>query len=132
MEYFAKWKEIYNTGIESIDIQHKKLFQLSNILNDSMISGKSYDIIEEIFLELIDYTEKHFDEEEDLMLKNKYPDISHHINVHKYLQQQLNDFYEQFKSGKLLLAPIKIREFLKTWILNHIIGTDTDYIPYIK
>lgn len=132
MEYFAEWKEIYNTGIEHIDAQHKKLFQLSNILNDSMISGKSYDIIEEIFLELIDYTEKHFEEEEELMFNNQYPDISHHTNIHKYLKQQLNDFYEQFKTGKLLLAPIKIRDFLKTWILNHIIGTDTDYINYIK
>jgi hemerythrin-like metal-binding protein len=66
------WSECFATHIETIDSQHKKLFELLNKLSDNFNkNGPSEDSIDEVLKKLIHYAHEHFIEEELLMLHSK-------------------------------------------------------------
>ena len=65
-----KMKKEFETGIEFIDEQHAKLFEIANetynlLMNDFKID--KYDEVIELLVELKDYTKFHFKQEEEYM-----------------------------------------------------------------
>lgn len=122
-----KWKDDYNIGINVIDEQHKKLFEIANraydvIKNDFYID--KYDKIVAIIEELKDYTKFHFTTEEEYMLS---------INYKRFFSQKMehDKFIEEM--NKVNLEEIDINqdkyltdllEVVVQWISNHILEKD--------
>ena len=86
--------------------------------------------IGKIFDELVQYTASHFSDEEALQARANYPDINNHKEVHKKLVAKVLEYGEQLKAGKLQAADLM--RFLSDWLINHIQGTDSKYVPYVK
>jgi len=125
-----QWKESYRLGIEEIDNQHKKLFEIANrayeLLKNEMLVDK-YDHIVSIIEELRDYAKYHFQYEEDYMEK---------INYRKRLSHKVinNDFVEKMNEINLDQVDenqdqylMNILDFVVQWIEQHILGTDKLY-----
>jgi hemerythrin len=122
-----KWKDQYCLGVESIDEQHKELFNIANriydLLKNELIMDK-YDQIIEIIEELKKYTVYHFKAEEEYMQR---------IGYKKFLSQKVahNDFLEKMDSidldkidnghNEYLLG---ILDFVCIWLVEHIIKED--------
>lgn len=70
-----KWQDKFNTGVENLDAQHRRLFAIANeayglLKNDLRVD--KYDDIVAILTELRDYTQYHFQTEEEYMLSIGY------------------------------------------------------------
>jgi hemerythrin len=130
MELFS-WKDSLNTGISEIDEQHKKLVGLINKLYDAMSQGKSREIMQAVLGELSNYVITHFATEEKLMKQFGYDDYDSHKQEHKFFIDKLNEFKLKFSAGDAALS-LEVLNFLKDWLLTHIIGTDRKYIPLFK
>lgn len=122
-----KWKDEYGTGVESIDEQHKKLFEIAGrayeLIKNQFIIDK-YDMIVEVINELKEYTIYHFQEEEKYMIENGYKKIFTHKVVHSDLIQKLNeiDFNKiENNQDKYLLD---LLNFIVNWIDEHILKND--------
>lgn len=122
-----KWKEEYSLGVEKIDRQHRKLFEIAGrvyeLLKDELRIDK-YDKIVAILEELKDYTVYHFQSEEEYMRS---------INYRKYLSHKVrhDDFIEKISSVDLYQVDhrqeqhlLEILEFIVNWIDSHILGED--------
>ncbi|MFL0250741.1 bacteriohemerythrin [Clostridium neuense] len=118
-----EWNEEYVIGIEKIDEQHKKLFEIANeayrLLKDPFLIDK-YDRILRIVKELKDYTKYHFDYEEEYM---------QNIGYRKYLSQKVahDDFIDKINKVNLKEmdnnqdeAILNLLEFVVKWIGEHI------------
>jgi len=125
------WKESLNVGIKDIDGQHRRLVALINKLFEAMSQGKSKEIMHSVFSELSNYVITHFATEEKLMKKYKYSDYDQHKQEHKFFIDKLNEFKIKFSNGNLSIS-LEVLNFLKDWLLKHIIGTDRKYIPLFK
>ena len=119
------WNSSYEIGIEKIDAQHKDLVEIIANLFNSMKVGLGYKEIENTIGKLRDYSNYHFTEEEKLMKEINYPKISEHIEVHSYFTEIVEDFYKRYKEGEIALT-IKMLDFLKNWLLNHISTMDKE------
>ena len=79
------FKDEYRTGIESIDQEHIKLFEIADrayeVLVDEFIPDK-YDYIVEILNELTDYAATHFKHEEEYMMSIRYKKLISHRAEH--------------------------------------------------
>ena len=72
------WKPEYSVGIENIDNQHKKMFEILNVLRQA---AEARDDVEADFYTvrlLRYYAEYHFNSEEQLMAKYNYPGLDKH------------------------------------------------------
>lgn len=126
-----KWRDSYSVGIEKFDNQHKKLVQILNDLLDAMHSGMAHVILENKLNELVDYAHTHFSDEEDLFDRYDYPQKVEHHNQHIQLLAQVQKLLEDLSKGSIVIT-LQTTDFLKDWLINHILGDDMEYASFFK
>lgn len=124
-----EWKEKYSVGIEKFDNQHKKLFQLLDLIFEAMKEGKGKSILAPVLAELQNYIVIHFADEEVLMNKYNYPDMASHIKEHKVFIDKVQKTNEKYQAGNMVLT-LEISSFLRDWLVNHIQGIDQKYANF--
>ncbi|NUM42497.1 MAG: bacteriohemerythrin, partial [Leptospiraceae bacterium] len=90
------WDESYSVGVDSIDLQHKNLFDMINNLHDNIHSIKNEPLaIKTTLDELISYIQYHFLHEEELLKKNNFPEFQVHSIEHEKLCGNLEEFIKK-------------------------------------
>jgi hemerythrin len=125
------WKPTYSVGVPEMDDQHKRLVEILNELNEGLVKGQGKDKLYSTLMGLIDYTKKHFADEEKLMEKSGYPKLDQHKKEHKELTQQVVDFARQYNAGEKGIT-IELMNFLRSWLVVHIQGKDAEYGRHIN
>ncbi|MGE5396637.1 MAG: bacteriohemerythrin [Chitinophagales bacterium] len=121
------WKDDYSIGVETIDEQHKKLFEIANrayaLLKNELLTDK-YDQIVAIFDELKDYTVYHFGFEQEYMASIGYKKLLSHKVIHDDFIEKINeiDFNQVDQEQEKYL--MDILNFVVQWIEQHILGMD--------
>ncbi len=122
-------KPEYLTGIDFIDQEHARLFELAqetqDLLDDSVLLDKSDQIVE-LVSELVNYTRSHFAHEEEYQKSIQYPYITQHAAQHRQFESKLSeidldalsDFEQQNETVEDIL------DFLVDWLINHILRVD--------
>lgn len=128
---FIKWKDSFSVGIDVIDQDHKKLLGMINQLQTAAHYQTDEALIESTLNDLIEYTKYHFSREEKMMEKNNYPDFENHKKQHEAMVEQVTGFINEYRVDKTRTIENVIM-YLKTWLINHINGSDKEYAPYIK
>ncbi|NLB88014.1 MAG: hemerythrin family protein [Syntrophomonadaceae bacterium] len=122
-----QWKDDYSLGIEEIDKQHQRLFEIADqayqILKDDFSIDK-FDQVIAILEELKEYAVYHFKTEEEYMQKIGYRKFLSHKVIHddfirKVQETDLNKVDEN--PDKYLL---EVLDFIVNWIDEHILGVD--------
>ena len=126
-----EWGPKYHIGIKSIDDQHKILVDLINDLYDAFGSQKNKKVIKKVIKELLDYTVYHFGNEEESFKKIGYKESDNHQIQHEKFIEKIETFGKEFEEGDASLS-FEILDFLKNWLLNHILKIDTKYVPHFK
>ncbi len=124
------WSARLETSIEAVDTQHKELVRLVNLLHKAMRLQKGAAEVGGILNDLAQYTVSHFNYEEELFDRYKYPETGQHKKIHAKLVSQVTDFQKEFESGKATVT-MDLMDFLKDWLKNHIMKTDMAYAPFI-
>jgi len=132
MEEF-KWTEKFNTGITSIDRQHRELFREIDKLALAIYTGESKRHLKGSLNFLEEYIENHFLDEENLMELNYYNDFDKHARQHKQFRILFENFKDDFaqRGGDSYLA-IRLEKEIRKWWEYHILNIDMMYVPYIK
>jgi len=124
------WNDSYNTGIASIDAQHKKLVEILNQLFSAMEKGQAREILGKLLDELIQYTVTHFATEEKYFKLYGYTESITHKMEHDALTKKAVELQTQYKAGKMVMTT-QVANFLKEWLSGHILGSDKKYVPFL-
>lgn len=120
-------KPEYYTGIDFIDEEHKKLFEIANrayeLLVNEFIPDK-YDYIMEVIGELKDYARYHFDHEEDYMGKIKYRKLLSHKVAHDGFIEKIGEYEDDIVDDRQKEALLRLLDFLTDWLVDHILKQD--------
>lgn len=126
-----QWSEEYVIGIDKIDEQHKKLFEIANrayeLLKNPFITDK-YDKIVIIIKELKDYTKYHFNYEEKYMQGIGYRRYFSQKLAHDEFIEKINKFDLKNIDNNQNEAILNLLEVIATWIGEHI-KTEDSKIP---
>ncbi len=121
------WKDDYCIGVEEIDNQHKKLFEIANgiykLLKNDVYLDK-YDRIVSLLDELKDYTVYHFKTEEDYMHGIGYKKLLSHKVQHDDFIEKINDVDYQKVDESQQAYLLELLDFVAAWIVHHIIEND--------
>ncbi|MBU3191881.1 hemerythrin family protein [Clostridium bowmanii] len=120
-------KEEYKLGIELIDTQHAKLFEIGerayNLLKDSYRVDK-YDRIIEIIEELRRYTIIHFRDEEEYMDSINYKRLFTQKIDHAEFIKKINDVNLDKIDQNQDEYIMEILNIISKWLVEHIIEKD--------
>ena len=117
------WSDKLNTGVPSVDEQHKKLVSMVNRMNHALLTGKANETVGRVLDDLIDYTASHFQHEERLMTTHDFPGYNEHKRQHDELKQNVLDLQRRFNEGSARLN-VEVMVFLRNWLKGHIMGSD--------
>ncbi|WP_413698886.1 bacteriohemerythrin [Psychromonas sp. KJ10-10] len=120
------WDEHFNTGLASIDKQHRKLVEIINRLASHVAYDASEESLATIFDELISYTEYHFKTEEKLW--HEYLPNDDLDSAHQAVHQEFVTTVLKLKNAQQGAPLNEIAEqalgFLSKWLASHILDTD--------
>ena len=120
------WNDELSVKVKEIDDQHKKLIGLVNNLHDAIQAGKGKQVLEETLLELVNYTEYHFQTEEKYMKQFKYPGYLPHKMAHDEFAKKVLTHQADLKADRFV-EPLAVMVFLKVWVTSHIMDMDHQY-----
>ncbi|MDH4183486.1 MAG: bacteriohemerythrin [Nitrospinota bacterium] len=126
-----EWNNRFSVDIPKYDSQHLRLFFIINNLHDAMEKGLGQAALRNILDELVEYTLIHFQEEEMSMADCRYPGLATHVQEHKKLQAEVNNFINDLNSGKSVVTG-EVLGFLVKWLKDHIVQSDKKYSPFLK
>jgi hemerythrin-like metal-binding protein len=118
-----KWLNEYNIGVSTIDQQHKKLAASITGLQHALTTTYVNRQMAKTLKFLVDYTQHHFHEEEEVMQSVGFPDLEKHKQLHKDLVNDVRQILIRLKNKETIHAGDLI-DFLIGWLQNHIIEED--------
>jgi hemerythrin len=97
------------------------------------MNGRGLDMLKETLDFLVNYTERHFADEEELMQKYAYPAFEDHRKFHEDFKITVSGLVEDFKtngSSQDLLE--KVNSIIVRWLVQHIKQEDYRIVKFIQ
>jgi len=126
-----RWRDTYDTGVEAVDLEHRKLVELIEAMHTSIRDDEPKETVEQVINEIVEYTQDHFKNEESLMQNEQYPKLDEHKIEHRTLIEEVAVFKERllndFPDGRQ-----DFYRFLREWLINHILDSDKKFGVYVS
>ena len=115
---FLTWKPEYSVGVDSMDDEHRQMFELINEIHAEMSERPDADSIEQFLGDTHSAIAMHFALEERVMRDAGYGEYAAHKEDHEDLLDQIRDMMDTFdqdtEAGIRMLG-----ERLSDWFLTH-------------
>ncbi|QWR76923.1 bacteriohemerythrin [Candidatus Magnetomonas plexicatena] len=126
------WDESLSTGVDTIDKQHKEIIARINALL-SMSDEEKEGELDKILRFFGGYVIDHFNTEEAIMIKHKYPQYDEHKGEHmKFLKSysSLKRLFEKEGATELIITATQNQAV--DWLIKHIMNTDQKMADFIR
>ncbi len=129
------WRDAMCVGDPTVDEDHKHLVDLINVFEKAIVGDVDHKRVARVLLGLVDYTGQHFAREEQLQLAIRYPYHESHRRSHRDVLKKLSDIVTEYSVAPA--GPARDRmvrdlaNFLKEWLVDHIIQSDLRMKPYV-
>jgi hemerythrin len=127
------WSMDLATGNTEIDTQHKQIFRLTSNLAEASKAGQDPKFLKETLDFLVDYTVKHFTDEEALSSRYNYPGYREHKKLHDDFRTtvaQLSAEYDTRGNSKELWD--RATTTVVHWVIQHIKQQDFKLAEFIR
>ena len=127
-----QWSDDLAVGHPLIDSQHRGLFDQFAQLLAACDQHRGPEHLRELFDFLDEYVKTHFREEEALMERFDYPEMTRHRQKHRYFIDQLAGLKQELQtSGPTIQVLIRTNKALIFWLTEHIREVDTGLAAHL-
>jgi len=128
-----EWNKGLETGIELIDNQHRELIKRIDALDLAIYGGTAKTELVIMLEYLATYVSRHFEAEEEMMMKVNYPDFPKHYEEHKKFREVYGRILQEYKvKGADSYLAMELDRQVRHWLEHHLMVTDAAYVPYCK
>lgn len=125
------WSHECIVGVQAMDDQHGILMDTLNDLRIMLLRGASHREVSLQLERLIDFTQMHFQSEEQLLQQQGFPELEGHCAAHHNLLSRLYVALEHVnREGDVHLS--SLLEFLPSWYLEHVEKLDHPYGTWLN
>jgi hemerythrin len=124
-----KWSARYAIGVDTVDHEHEQLFLMLEKIADDIASGnENYKELGAALDALLDYANKHFADEEEIMLQNKVD--PRHLKMqqmaHKSFFYDLDKIRNRPSDYGIAQHFDRLVSFVTSWLVFHTLRTDQE------
>lgn len=130
------WTKAMSVGNGIIDHDHQFMIGIVNTIELILQAPTDIKNLPPVFELLLDYSKKHFRNEESIQRKIEYPQSIKHRTAHSNLLTELvslmKDIEKHSSSEDLTKESERIVLFLRNWLINHVLKEDLLLKPYLE
>ena len=127
-----EWNDKVSVGVKAFDDEHRQIFAAINKLYDAYSAGSDLDAIGYIIIDLLNYADEHFENEERVLRQFKYPYLRAQELAHQNFVKQIVDIKNNYLTYGDRSASLKIASLLRDWLIEHIMGMDKKYQDFVN
>jgi hemerythrin-like metal-binding protein len=128
-----KWSIKYATGVERIDTQHKRLFQMSEDFRAALDEGRAARVYRMLLDSLTGYARAHFGIEEECMEQCRCPAAEENTLAHVKFVEVLGGFHKRnAERGFDQAEAQRLVDFVDQWLADHIGRIDVRLKPCVE
>lgn len=124
-----KWNNSFAIGIETIDLQHKKIFEHLLAIENAVAKRDPWHIQRFLLSQLADYMKFHLAVEEALLEIVGYPGRLGHNEAHSGILEQIAELERGMKDNP---SADNLVRFFENWFLKHVLQGDREYVAFIR
>ena len=125
------WKEQYRIGVESIDRQHRELFQITESLLEAVTQGAAEEVYEQSLAFLSRYVVEHFRDEEAYQESIAYSGLALHREEHRQFTQAVQSYVRRWQESGHDPAVMKnLSGMTMAWLIYHVISSDRSIVAH--
>ncbi len=113
------WKDEFETGIDFIDYEHRRLVRTINELCDSLEQAGAETSVSDCFGKLYAQVTAHFALEESVMRERKYGKFALHKADHERLLDEIRYIMESYEDGACESCEETLGNCLRAWFAGH-------------
>ena len=133
LTFQSLWDKSLETGDERIDTQHKQLIETLNKLIIAHREKRGAAALTSTLDFMQDYVLQHFNDEEMLQLRYRYPKYEEHKEKHNDFKFVVKDLVMQMEAQGYTDALVeKTIKTIADWLITHITGDDLNLAIYIQ
>lgn len=111
------WISGYETGIASIDHDHRRLMEMLNHICDLSLRGAEAAVVSDAMAEFHTLATAHFALEEKIMRDENHPDLHERRTTHYRLLDQVQEIMDGYEDQAY--KPVeRVPEMLREWLLE--------------
>lgn len=115
---FIQWKKEFETGLVSLDHEHRQLVDLLNRLHACMVAEGSKEAIMAFLGEVYARISAHFALEEKIMRERRYDQYREHKDDHERLLDEIRDIMDAYDFGAGASME-ELAQRIETWFVCH-------------
>lgn len=121
------------TGIPSLDNEHKDIISCINSFFAKCDAGAGVGEILDLYNALDSYTKKHFSYEENLQRINSYPGLAEQQKQHSLFLADLAEMKQSLdENGSSIKLTVTTKGRLIRWLNHHINTLDKEFISFLN
>jgi hemerythrin-like metal-binding protein len=117
------WKPIYETGVDFIDDDHRKLVDIINGI-ESLLLAKSLSDVPNAIASLARHFDQHCAREEAAMRKISFSGLEEHISEHAKVKEHLSELIDRVRRDSSGPVVESVVGYLGRWFHDHVVGQD--------
>lgn len=125
---FSDGKELH-VSVSVFDVQHRNLDFIIDQLQQKIADDKVHQDVATLLMELSEKLSLHFNQEELLMKRYKFPLLDEHKKDHDFFLQKFTDYRASYKKGNI---DLKTFLQLRDEINEHILDYDKKYSDFFN
>src|SRR5512140_2024092 len=94
------WDDTLSLGIPEIDEDHRRFISLIDDLNHAVMPRRDKPEIERSLKLVVEDARNHFEHEERLLSRHRYPEVNRHAELHAELTLQLLGLMDDFSKSE--------------------------------
>ena len=133
LEQGIAWDEGLLTGNVLVDMQHQRIFERVSDLVRSCEDGSNTAKLQDTLEFLVNYTIRHFTDEEALLLECGYPNYADHKQEHNEFKKTVGELARKFeKNGSSEELCAHVNRITVRWLVSHTQQEDRKISEHIR
>ena len=127
-----EWSDNLSVHVAEFDDDHREMVDTLNELWDANERRHQGQMIAAIFSRLSNHARAHFEREERLFSRWRYPGAEEHAASHRRALERLSQLEEELRQGASATIGDDVFDFVRDWLIQHILHEDALYAPFFK
>jgi hemerythrin len=129
---YLPWSRFLLVGDPLIDSEHKILVDYVNRIYELLGSPDHQEAVVSLLHSLLDHARRHFQNEGRLLTRLDIPERMDHMREHDQMLRQAQEWVGRIESGAEELQREQVLEFVREWVLRHILFVDMRLKPLLS